>query len=349
MGSRLSRTPPEEKVSPSFEVEKPSQLAKVVMLGTGESGKTTIFRQMKMIYGSGITENDKLNYQGAMKQLIMENIQAVVKDHQKNFQSKPEFQFSDEAKNASSLALTWRPANDYTLTPEVIQACKILWEDEGFKKTFENKITVLLPPMKVVEYFQENIDRFSKGVDTKVCEEDILLVRIRTTGLIKDTFQIDDLKFELYDTGGQRNERRKWLHTYEDMKLIAFVVSLGDYCERCFEDEKTNRMVESLNCFEGILNLKYHNMDSVPIVILLNKKDFDTKFEKVPLSNFFTDWSGTSKDDAYKYFINLFESKVQSPRPVYSYVFDATSADECTEVFSKLPSIIKSQTSGETS
>jgi guanine nucleotide-binding protein G(i) subunit alpha len=349
MGSRLSRNPPEEKVSPSPEVEKPFPLAKVVMLGTGESGKTTIFKQMKMLYGPGITENEKSNYRTSMQQLIMETVQNVVRDNQKNFQANPEFQFSDEAKQASSLALAWKPADDCILTPERIQTCKTLWNDKGFKKTLENKMTVLLPPMRVAEYFQENIDRFAKGVETNICEEDLLLVRIRTTGLLKDTFKIDDLKFELYDTGGQRSERRKWIHTFEDMKLIVFIVSLGDYCERCFEDEKTNRMVESLNCFEEILNLNYCNMDSVPIVILFNKKDFDTKFENVPLSTFFTDWSGTSIEDACKYFINLFESKVQSPRPVYSYVFDATSADECKEVFSKLPSIIKSQSSGETS
>jgi hypothetical protein len=46
------------------------------------------------------------------------------------------------------------------------------------------------------------------------------------------------------DVGGQRSERKKWIHCFDDVKAIVFVVSLAGYNQVLFEDEEMNRMHE---------------------------------------------------------------------------------------------------------
>lgn len=64
-------------------------------------------------------------------------------------------------------------------------------------------------------------------------EEDILRLRVRTTGIIEAPFQVSlggkTLSFKLIDVGGQRSERRKWIHCFEDVSTILFVVAISEY------------------------------------------------------------------------------------------------------------------------
>lgn len=46
-------------------------------------------------------------------------------------------------------------------------------------------------------------------------EQDILLARIRTTGIREERLNVDGQLFQFFDVGGQRNERRKWIHCFE--------------------------------------------------------------------------------------------------------------------------------------
>jgi guanine nucleotide-binding protein subunit alpha len=41
----------------------------------------------------------------------------------------------------------------------------------------------------------------------------------------------------MVDVGGQRSERRKWIHCFGDVTSIIFVVSLSEYDQVLFEDK----------------------------------------------------------------------------------------------------------------
>ncbi len=43
-------------------------------------------------------------------------------------------------------------------------------------------------------------------------EQDVLRSRAPTTGIVENHFEIDGNQFKMFDVGGQRNERKKWIH-----------------------------------------------------------------------------------------------------------------------------------------
>ena len=64
------------------------------------------------------------------------------------------------------------------------------------------------------EYFLNNLNRI-KGRDYIPSVMDVLRTRVKTTGIVETNFQYKDLYFQLFDVGGQRSERKKWIHCFE--------------------------------------------------------------------------------------------------------------------------------------
>ena len=78
--------------------------------------------------------------------------------------------------------------------------------------------------------------------------------------------------------GGQRNERRKWIHCFDNVNAVVFVASLSEFDQNLFEDETKNRLDEALELFQQISNSKWFQQTS--LILFLNKKDLFEK--KVP-------------------------------------------------------------------
>jgi hypothetical protein len=60
--------------------------------------------------------------------------------------------------------------------------------------------------------------------------QDILLARGTTTRVVMEkSHNMHSGEFEMYNVGGQRSERRKWIDCFDNADAVIFVAALSDY------------------------------------------------------------------------------------------------------------------------
>jgi len=179
----------------------------------------------------------------------------------------------------------------------------------------------------VHSYF-DNIDRIAQP-DYMPNDQDVLRSRVKTTGITETTFIIGDLTYRMFDVGGQRSERKKWIHCFENVTTILFLVAISEYDQLLFEDETVNRMQEALTLFDSICNSRWFIKTS--IILFLNKIDrFKEKLPVSPMKNYFPDYEGG--DDyalACDYILNRFVSLNQhETKQIYTHFTCATDTTQ---------------------
>jgi hypothetical protein len=145
----------------------------------------------------------------------------------------------------------------------------------------------------------------------------------------------------MVDVGGQRNERRKWIHCFDDVTAVIFVTSLSEYDQKLAEDDTTNRMKESLVLFEEICTTKYFQDTS--IIIFFNKKDlFEEKITEIDLNVCFPEYKGGCDYDAAAAFIEdrFVELNSSKTRQLYVHFTCATDTENIRVVFNAVKNII---------
>jgi guanine nucleotide-binding protein G(i) subunit alpha len=50
-----------------------------------------------------------------------------------------------------------------------------------------------------------------------------------TTGIIETKIRIGNLSYRFFDVGGQRSERKKWIHCFQNVNAIIFLVACSEY------------------------------------------------------------------------------------------------------------------------
>ena len=173
---------------------------------------------------------------------------------------------------------------------------------------------------------------------------DILRSRLPTTGIIESTFRMDRLTFRLYDVGGQRGERKKWIHCFEGVTAILFIAALSEFDQVLAEDRTRNRMKESLDLFHGITNLPWFR--AIPVILFLNKADlFSKKVCEVDMGAYFPTYTGgCDYDNGLRYIQDQYLNRNENPdKSVYCHVTDATNTENIAFVWRAAKHIILEQ------
>ena len=83
-------------------------------------------------------------------------------------------------------------------------------------------------------YFKD-IDRlFAK--EYLPTDQDILRARLRTTGITTTLFETGNFRYKMFDVGGQRSERKKWIHVFDNVQVVLFLVAISGYDHALVED-----------------------------------------------------------------------------------------------------------------
>lgn len=347
MGACLSRGNAEEKAAmkASKEIEKQmnnqfemdNAKVKLLLLGAGESGKSTIFKQMRVLFGAPLSEDEKQqitpvvynNTITSMKTLCAETTN-MGNDQEVIAKDKFDFMLSvdDQCEINEEIGLT----------------IKALWTDPGVLMTWKRRAEFQI--VESVKYYFNEIERIMQD-DYVATQQDMLLARVRTSGIVTEKYVIDGVDFEMYDVGGQRNERKKWIHCFDDVTAVIFVAALSEYDQALFEDASTNRMVEAVDLFGEICNNKF--FDTSAMILFLNKKDlYEEKIKNVHIGDqpAFAAFGGNVGDEDYydkgiQYFLDMFlEQNTNPERQVYSHPTCATDSKNVEVVFNSCKDII---------
>ncbi|CAJ1070147.1 guanine nucleotide-binding protein G(q) subunit alpha-like [Xyrichtys novacula] len=301
---------------------------KLLLLGTGESGKSTFIKQMRIIHGRGYSDEDKRGFTRLVYQNIFTAMQAMIQA-MKTLQIP--YKHKDNEANASIVS-TVHVEKVTTLTNPYADAIKSLWSDPGIQECYSRRREYQLSDS--AKYYLNDLDRIADNAYLPT-QQDVLRVRVPTTGIIEYPFDLENVVFRMVDVGGQRSERRKWIHCFENVTSIMFLVALSEYDQVLVESVNENRMEESMALFQTIINYEWFKESSV--ILFLNKIDLlEEKIMYSHLVDYFPEYDGPQRDvKAGKDFIlDMFVSlNPNEKKIIYSHFTCATDTDNIQIVF----------------
>eukprot|EP01084_Bolivina_argentea_P037013 68428_1 len=311
---------------------------KILFLGSGGSGKSTIFKQLRGIFGTGFNRQERRRFvthihqqvitqmqlaleilnlyrQGDLHDILHQNVikyidrkttQEVKEDDSIDYDSDYHEQdfhitipkLSESGKEAEAFLLQYTSCK---LTDEIVSAIQCLWQEPAIQKLYE---------MRNITKIDDSSAYFWDGLDQLIHPNyvpgmaDILLVRHRTTGTTEETYEMSNdsgsfSKMTIIDVGGQKSERRKWIQCFDTVTAVIFVASLSCYDEVLYEDYSINSMTDQLGLFDDVCNNKI--LSNTSMILFLNKKDlFSEKIKRVPITKClsFIDYNG--RNDSFE-------------------------------------------------
>jgi len=310
---------------------------RLLLLGAGESGKSTIAKQMKIIHLNGFSAEEKALFITAIHTNVYQSMRNMVQAAQR---------MGIEVRAPPSLLGKFEASFlDSRISPEFGKEISQLWKDGGILKAFERRSEYQLNDS--TKYYLDDVLRVT-AANFEPTDQDVLRSRVQTTGIIETEFAVDGHKFILVDVGGQRSERKKWIHCFEDVTAVLFCVGLSEYDQVLYEDNVTNRMHEALKLFHEICQSKWFVYTAM--ILFLNKSDLFADKIKTgkTIKIAFPDYDGpTVYEDSAKFiqtkFTAVTDPLTQKARTIYPHITCATDTNNVRVVFGAIKEFIVSQ------
>ena len=281
---------------------------------------------MKLIHDHGYNQSEKEGF----KEIVHANVKSCMTNI-----------LTGMEKLEISLGSNLQAQRDIVLeedAPTNFEATAALWKDAGVQAAYERAREFQLPDC--AKFFFDDLDRLSSPAYVPT-DQDILHCRVKTTGITETKFKVGDLIYNMVDVGGQRSERRKWIHCFENVTAIIFVVAISAFDQVLIEDESVNRMHEALTLFDSICNGKWFTKTS--IILFLNKIDIlMEKLKKSQLIDYFPEYDGPNEfQPVVEFFTERFRSINQSDtKQIYVHCTCATDTDQIRFVMAAVNDIV---------
>uniref|UniRef100_A0A3B3XWR3 Guanine nucleotide-binding protein subunit alpha n=1 Tax=Poecilia mexicana TaxID=48701 RepID=A0A3B3XWR3_9TELE len=307
---------------------------KLLLLGTGESGKSTFIKQMRIIHGAGYSDEDKRGFTKLVYQNIFTSMQAMIRAAET---LKISYQLDSKAYDERTPYVDVEKVT--RLESPYIDAIKNLWKDPGIQECYDRRREYQLSDS--TKYYLDSLDRIAQPIYLPT-QQDVLRVRVPTTGIIEYPFDLQSVIFRMVDVGGQRSERRKWIHCFENVTSIMFLVALSEYDQVLVESDNENRMEESKALFRTIITYPWFQNSSV--ILFLNKKDLlEEKIMFSHLVDYFPEYDGPQRDAqaAREFILKMFvDLNPDSDKIIYSHFTCATDTENIRFVFAAVKDTI---------
>ncbi|XP_041589224.1 guanine nucleotide-binding protein subunit alpha-14 [Vulpes lagopus] len=278
---------------------------KLLLLGTGESGKSTFIKQMRIIHGSGYSDEDRKGFTKLVYQNIFTAMQAMIRA-----MDTLRIQYvCEQNKENAQLIREVEVDKVVALSGEQVEAIKQLWRDPGMQECYDRRREYQLSDS--AKYYLTDIDRIAMPSFVPT-QQDVLRVRVPTTGIIEYPFDLENIIFRINDV------------SREIQRIIQ------------------NRMEESKALFKTIITYPWFLNSSV--ILFLNKKDLlEEKIMYSHLISYFPEYTGPKQDvkAARDFILKLYQD--QNPdkeKVIYSHFTCATDTENIRFVFAAVKDTI---------
>ncbi|KAF9177608.1 guanine nucleotide-binding protein subunit alpha [Haplosporangium sp. Z 767] len=318
---------------------------KLLILGPSETGKTTVLKQLKLLYGRRGLDSERETYRRIVHLNVMKAIQTLAEGLEEADISLEHIENTAHLETIMRLDATLKrfsitsigftnPAIPRKITDakaetdmftEMVPAIKALWADAGIQTIFNTCTQLCIQDS--AKYFLDAIDRIAHP-EYVPTDDDILQARVRTLAVTEHVFPIDDVIYRPY---------------FDDVNAIIFMAALSAYDQPCEDDPRLNRLHECLVLFNQIANHKLFELTSM--ILFLNKIDiFQRKLDSGSLvSKYFPDYRGPN--DYYNttvFFQHRFLQQCKDlQKQVYTHFTHATDTNQMRVIVVAVNAIVQ--------
>eukprot|EP01087_Luapelamoeba_hula_P025015 TRINITY_DN971_c0_g1_i3.p1 TRINITY_DN971_c0_g1~~TRINITY_DN971_c0_g1_i3.p1 ORF type:complete len:396 (-),score=43.65 TRINITY_DN971_c0_g1_i3:1033-2091(-) len=328
------------------ERSKSKDEVRLLLLGAGESGKSTIVKQMKILYRAGWKNEERLEWRKIIHTNVVTSAAALVNGAESLGITVNTRSGAAVVDFCTEHDIDEDSINNFTeLNADMVRHVKAVWADVGIRAALARSSEFQLNAS--AEYFLKDLDRISRE-DYMPSDQDMLRARLRTTAVQETAWKLDGFNFRMIDVGGQRGERSKWMHHFTEVKAIIFCAALSEYDQMTREEPPANRVHEALELFAKICKNRW--LEQIPIILFLNKKDlFEDKITNVNLNVCFPEYKGANEfGPASEYIEKKFLAVAKETKTrVFPHITCATDTENILRVWDATKEIILREILGD--
>ncbi|KAJ8081409.1 guanine nucleotide-binding protein subunit alpha [Marasmius tenuissimus] len=341
---------------------------KVLLIGGGCGGKTTIMKQLIFAHhglASFMVLYEPATYLEMMESQIKTFLHTVVKYFLVNPSlNSDQWARWDINQNFDKLPPTWSPfmsqserllkLHDFFRTniTTFSDLCSALASTPDYALDMGAGYHASSPPLDhlghLLEALHGMVSRSRRRALAPISAEleptylDLLGWYICTTGVHQESFTTQKNSYTFWDCGGQRSERKKWSNYVPQTDVVLFVVSLIEYDRVLSEDHSVNGMDDSLELFKSIYattgGIIPEELGKCPLILVFNQMDLlAEKLERSPLQNHFSDYDGGSDTNAAcEYIKNKFLEHLSPEQKVSVHFMSALDPKDVDALFARV-------------
>ncbi|CAI5439370.1 unnamed protein product [Caenorhabditis angaria] len=321
------------------EKDEASGNQKMLLLGTGECGKSTILKQLRILHSNGYTVSERQAMVPAICSNIVSGMAQILRARDKYFYISVSKETEDDIQHIIRLSENCKMREKFGQV--TFEALLRLREEQKIIMLIQECNTY--PHTEHLVYFLWKLEKiYDDSFVPSV--EDILKVRIATTGVVKFDFDVKGTIFSVIDVGGQRSERRKWIHQFDNVNALIYICAINEYDQQLNEDQRSNRMEESFALFDKLCNSRFFHKTST--ILFLNKKDlFEKKIQHTSIRTLFKNYAGQDElGQCIEFLTKEFEKLNTNHRTkrIYTHATCATDTNQVNIVIEAVIDIVVS-------
>ncbi|KAI9218643.1 guanine nucleotide binding protein, alpha subunit [Blastocladiella britannica] len=318
-------------------------MIRLLLLGTAESGKSTVLKQLKLIHHGNLNDRDSstgatlssatnamsgsptlgdglpmdaMTWKNVIRSNLADSLHLVLANvgvHGNGLRS-------DAAKVAAKTVMENSEAlknSSETEFESLRGPLSTVLEDKGFKLAMScgAKFNLLDSGPKFIQNALNIID-----AQYQPSNEEILLARLPTTSITETLLDIQGNPFKVYDVNGSAKGRSAWIPFFDHCHAIVFVAAISSFDQPLPDDPFINKLMDSMMVFEKVIN--HPLMKKSAFMLFLNKIDLlkEKLASGASVHEAFPDYGGSNEyEEVSVFFAQRFASLKKNPK-VKAYV-----------------------------